>query len=117
MRQQAFSLAVIVPVPYSIAVSQLRCPFLSDFFIAVRLLSRREKFTERVAQRCPRASGRIPLRLFCYYCGPSAGHAIGTCRLGTSSRVSNGHRLVSCPEKEPQALSHARTCRMFEIRT
>jgi hypothetical protein len=35
-------------VPYSIAVSKLRRPFLSDryFFIAVRLLKRREKLTE-----------------------------------------------------------------------
>jgi hypothetical protein len=35
-------------VPYSSAVSKLRCPFLSDryFFIAVRLLRRREKFTQ-----------------------------------------------------------------------
>jgi putative transposase len=35
-------------VPYSIAVSKLRRPFLSDryFFIVVRLLRRREKLTE-----------------------------------------------------------------------
>ena len=33
-------------MPYSSAVSKLRRPFLSDFFIVVRLLRRREKFTE-----------------------------------------------------------------------
>jgi hypothetical protein len=40
------SLATIATVPYSIAVSKLRRPFLSDFFIAVRFLKRREKLTE-----------------------------------------------------------------------
>jgi hypothetical protein len=38
--------AIIGAVPYSIAVSKLRRPFLSDFFIAARLLRRREEFTE-----------------------------------------------------------------------
>jgi hypothetical protein len=40
--------AIVATVPYSIAVSKLRPPFLSDryFFIVVRLLRRREKFTE-----------------------------------------------------------------------
>jgi hypothetical protein len=37
---------MIATVPYSIAVSKLRRPFLSDFFISVRLLKRREKLTE-----------------------------------------------------------------------
>ena len=39
---------MIAAVPYSIAVSKLRRPFLSHryFFIVVRLLRRREKFTE-----------------------------------------------------------------------
>jgi hypothetical protein len=38
---------MIATVPYSIAVSKLRRPFLSNqyFFIVVRLLRRREKFT------------------------------------------------------------------------
>jgi hypothetical protein len=35
-----FSVVIIATVPYSIAVSGLRCPFLCDFFIAVRLLRR-----------------------------------------------------------------------------
>jgi len=35
---RVFSLATIATVPYSIAVSKLRRPFLSDFFIVVRLL-------------------------------------------------------------------------------
>ena len=45
---RVFSVAIIATGPYSIAVSKLRCPFLSDryFFIVVRLLRRREKFTE-----------------------------------------------------------------------
>ena len=44
---RVFSVAVIATVPYSIAVSKLRRPFLSDryFFIVVRLLRRREKLT------------------------------------------------------------------------
>jgi hypothetical protein len=37
---------MIAAVPYSIAASKLWRPFLSDFFIVVRLLRRREKFTE-----------------------------------------------------------------------
>ena len=45
---KVFSVAIIATLPYSIAVSRLRRPFLSDryFFIAARLLRRREKFTE-----------------------------------------------------------------------
>ncbi len=43
---RVFSVAIIATVPYSSAVSKLRRPFLSDFFIAVRLLRRREEFTE-----------------------------------------------------------------------
>ena len=45
---RVFSLATFVTVPYSIAVSKPRRPFLSDryLFIAVRLLRRREQFTE-----------------------------------------------------------------------
>jgi putative transposase len=47
-RVRVFCLAIIPTVLYSIAVSKLRRPFLSDryFFIAVRLLRRREKLTE-----------------------------------------------------------------------
>jgi hypothetical protein len=45
---RVFSVAIITAVPYFIAVSKLRRPFLSDryFFIVARLLRRREKFTE-----------------------------------------------------------------------
>ncbi len=45
---RVFSVAIIASVPYSLAVSKLQRPFLSDryFFIVVRLLRRREKFTE-----------------------------------------------------------------------
>jgi len=45
-RARVFSVAIIATVPNSIAVSKLPRPFLSDSFIAVRLLRRREKFTE-----------------------------------------------------------------------
>jgi hypothetical protein len=43
---RVFFVAEIATVPYAIAVSKLRRPFLSDryFFIVVRLLRRREKF-------------------------------------------------------------------------
>jgi hypothetical protein len=43
---RVFSIAIIATVPYSIAVSELRRPFPSAFFIAVRLLRRREELTE-----------------------------------------------------------------------
>jgi hypothetical protein len=39
---RVFSVAITATVPYSIAVSKLRRPFLSGFFIAVRVLRRRE---------------------------------------------------------------------------
>jgi hypothetical protein len=45
-RVRVFSAAITAPVLHSIVVSKLRPPFLSAFFIAVRLLRRREKFTE-----------------------------------------------------------------------
>ena len=37
---RVFSVAIIAAVPYSIAVSKLRRPFLPDFFIVVRPLRR-----------------------------------------------------------------------------
>ena len=45
---RVFSLAIIATAPHSIPVSKLRRPFLSDryFFVAVRLLRGRKKFTE-----------------------------------------------------------------------
>jgi hypothetical protein len=48
LSEQVFSVAIIATVPYFIAVSKLRRPFLSHryFFIVVRLLRRRGKFTE-----------------------------------------------------------------------
>jgi hypothetical protein len=50
-------------VPYSIAVSKLRPPFLPDFFIAVRLLRRREKFTEPDFALLARAFNRVIMGL------------------------------------------------------
>jgi hypothetical protein len=45
---RVFSLAIIATVSYSTPVSKLRRPFLSDrfFFVAVRLLRRRQKLVE-----------------------------------------------------------------------
>jgi hypothetical protein len=45
---RVFSVAITATVPYSIAVSKLRRPFLSDryFFIVARLLRRRQRFSE-----------------------------------------------------------------------
>jgi hypothetical protein len=68
-KQVVFSVATIATVPYSIAVSKLRRPFLSVryFFIAVRLLRRREKFTEPdfalLARACNRARALHPFYL------------------------------------------------------
>jgi hypothetical protein len=56
--------AIIATVPYSIAVSKLRRPFLSDryFFIVVRLLRRRQKFTEPDFALSARAFNRARAR-------------------------------------------------------
>ena len=45
---RVFPVAIIATVPYSVAVSKRRRPFLPDgyFLIAVRLRRRREEFTE-----------------------------------------------------------------------
>jgi predicted nucleic acid-binding protein len=43
---RVFSVVIIATVPYSIAVSKLRRPLLSDFLIAACLLRRREKLAE-----------------------------------------------------------------------
>ena len=55
---RAFSVAITAAVAYSIAASKLRRPFLSDFFIAVRQLRRREKFTEPDSALWARAFNR-----------------------------------------------------------
>jgi hypothetical protein len=80
---RVFSLATIATVSYSIAVSKLRRPFLSDFFIAVRLLKRREKFTEPdfalLARAFNRARALHPfyLKAWVFLPDPSAdGHRI-----------------------------------------
>jgi len=63
--------AIIATVPYSIAVSKLRRPFLSDryFFIVVRLLRRREKFTEPDFALLARAFNGVSMGLW-----PVRGH-------------------------------------------
>jgi putative transposase len=65
-------------------VSKPRCPFLSDFFIVVRLLRRREKFTEPdfalLARAFNRARALHPLHLTAWVFLPdpaAAGHCIG----------------------------------------
>jgi hypothetical protein len=66
---RVFSVAIIAAVPNSSAVSNLRRPLLSDryFFIVVRLLRRREKFTEPdfplLARAFNRARARHPFYL------------------------------------------------------
>ena len=82
MRSASFPIA---NVPCSIAVSKLRRPFLSDrcFFIVVRLLRRREKFTEPdfalLAQAFNRARALHPFYLTAWVFLPdpaAAGHCI-----------------------------------------
>jgi hypothetical protein len=61
-RVRVFCLAIIPTVSYSIAVSKLRRPFLSDRYllIAVRLLRRREKLTEPDFALLARAGSLLP---------------------------------------------------------
>jgi hypothetical protein len=73
---RVFSVAIVATVPYSIAVSKLRRPFLSDryFFIVVRLLRRREKLTEPDFALLARAFNRArALHPFCLSPQPGAG--------------------------------------------
>ena len=67
-------------MPYSIAVSKLRRPFLSDFFIAVRLLRRREKFTDPdfapLARAFKRARALDPFHLTAWVFLPDHWHCI-----------------------------------------
>jgi REP element-mobilizing transposase RayT len=73
---------MIPTVPYSVAVSKLRCPFLSDryFLIVVRLLQRREKFTEPdfalLARAFNRARALQPFYLTAWVFLPDHRHAI-----------------------------------------
>jgi len=73
---------MIPTVPYSVAVSKLRRPFLSDryFFIVVRLLKRREKFTEPdfalLARAFNRARALHPFSLTAWGFLPDPWHAI-----------------------------------------
>jgi hypothetical protein len=75
-------LATIATVPYCIAVSKLRRPFLSDryFFITVRLLKRREKFTEPdfalLARAFNRARALHPFYLTAWVFLPGHWHCI-----------------------------------------
>jgi len=72
----------IANVPYSIAVSKLRRPFLSDryFSIVVRLLRRREKFTEPdfalLARAFNRARALHPFLLTAWVFLPDHRHCI-----------------------------------------
>jgi hypothetical protein len=81
---RVFSVAIIATVPSSIAVSKLRRPFLSDryFFIAVRLLRRRDQFTETdfalLARALKRARALHPFYLAAWVFVPdpaAAGHS------------------------------------------
>ena len=70
-------------MPFSIAVSKLRRPFLSDryFFITARLLTRREKLTEPDFALLPRAFNRAralhPFYLTAWVFLPDHWHCIG----------------------------------------
>ena len=80
---RVFSVAIIATVPYSSAVSKLRRPFLSDryFFIVVRLLRRREKFTgpdfALLARAFNRARALHPFYLTAWVFLPDHWHCIG----------------------------------------
>jgi len=67
-------LAITATLPYSIPVSKLRRPFLSDryFFVVVRLLRRREKFTEPDFALLARAFNRARA-LHPFYLSPQPG--------------------------------------------
>ncbi len=77
-----FSVAILATVPYSIAVSKLRRPFLSHryFFIVVRLLRRRGKFTEAdfalLARAFNRARALHPFYLTAWVFLPDHWHCI-----------------------------------------
>jgi putative transposase len=79
---RVFSVAITATGPYSIAVSKLRRPFLSDryFFIAVRLLRRRERLTEPdfalLAQAFNRARALHPFYLTAWVFLPDHWHCI-----------------------------------------
>jgi putative transposase len=81
---RVFSVAIIATVPYPIALSKLRRPFLSDryFFIAVRLLRWREKFTEPdfalLARAFNRARALHPFHLTAWVFLPDHWHCICT---------------------------------------
>jgi hypothetical protein len=75
---RVFSVDIIASAPYSVAVSKLRRLFLSDFFIAVRLLRRREKFAEPDfalwARAFSRARALRPFYLTAWVFLPDRGH-------------------------------------------
>ncbi|MGA3326607.1 MAG: transposase, partial [Terriglobia bacterium] len=79
---RVFSVALIATVPYLIAVSNLRRPFVSDryFFIVVRLLRRREKLTESdfalLARAFNRARALHPFYLTAWVFLPDHWHGI-----------------------------------------
>jgi len=79
---RVFSLAAIAAVPYSMAVSKLRRPFLFDryFFISVRLLEGREKLTEPdfalLARAFNRARALHPFYLTAWVLLPDHWHCI-----------------------------------------
>jgi hypothetical protein len=75
-------------MPYSIAVSKLRYRFLSDFLIAVRLLRRREQFTEPDFALLARAFSRArALHPFYHECaGMSADESVSPSVDGSGDR-------------------------------
>jgi len=79
---RVFSVAIIATPPYSIAASKLRRLFLSEryFFIVMRLLRRREKFTEPdfalLARAFNRARAHHPFHLTAWLFLPDHWHCI-----------------------------------------
>ena len=89
-------------MPYFVAVSKLRRPFLFDryFFIVVRLLKRREKFTEPDFALLPRAFNRAralhPFYLTAWVFLPDHWHAIGAHHFDSRARIWS---LITGPKR------------------
>jgi hypothetical protein len=113
---RVFFVADIATVPYAIAVSELRRPFLSDryFFIVARLLRRREKFTAAdfalLARAFTRARG---LHLLFAGRGPSPRPRARHWLAGVSGNDCIGHLQRICRHERPRA----KRTRCFERRS
>src|SRR5208337_5212201 len=111
--RKVFSVAIIPTVPYAIAVSKLRRPFLSDrnFFIVVRLLRWREEFTDPdfalLARAFNRARALHPFYLTAWVFLPDHWHSI--CAPVYPVTISLAMKKRRGPQKRWSALRSART--------